>query len=146
MELNLPVKQLPVTRSGDGLYLKDVIRKKWLKVTPEEWVRQHLLLFFIEHLNYPKNLIGVEKSLQYGSLSKRSDVVVWDREGKPWLLAECKAPYLEIDDEVIYQAALYYEQIKPRHIILTNGIAHYHYDSNRGEEFKEVKEWPKFPG
>ena len=92
IKLNLPDFDYKLKKAEGKVWIFDVIRKKYLVLTPEEWVRQHVVHFLITHKKYPKALIKLEGGLNYNQLQKRSDIVVFDREGKPWMIMECKAP------------------------------------------------------
>ena len=144
MDLNFPVTQLQITKMEGELWLKDVVRKKWLRLTPEEWVRQHLLKYFTEKLNIPANLIAVESGIKYGKLKKRIDVLVRDRNGEVWLIAECKAPFVKLSDDVISQLAVYNSSLQAPYLVITNGMSHYIF-SNKGSGYEKKTEWPTFP-
>src|SRR5690606_38958100 len=122
--LNLPPFD-PVLRQTDGkLWIFDLLRKKHLVLTPEEWVRQHWINFLIEHLDYPRGLFSLEKALKYNQLTKRTDLIVFDREARPYLLIECKAPVIKIDQKTLHQAMTYNATLDCPNLILSNGINH----------------------
>jgi type I site-specific restriction endonuclease len=100
----------------------DLVRKKWLQLTPEEWVRQHLLNYLIQVEAYPAASIAVEKEVQLNDTKKRFDVVVYDRALKPFLVVECKAPYVALDRLVIDQALRYNLSLKAPFLMISNGI------------------------
>lgn len=99
----------------------DPIRKKWLILTPEEHVRQYILLYMIEVLQYPIALISVEKAISVGKMNKRFDIVVYNRKHKPWMLVECKAPEVAITEKTLHQLLNYQQTIQCQHWVLTNG-------------------------
>lgn len=103
----------------------DPVRKKFVALTPEEWVRQHVIAFLIEQKNIPVSRIGVEKALKVNTLLKRFDAVVFSRNGNPLLLIECKAPGVEITESVFDQAARYNMQLNATYFMITNGIDHF---------------------
>lgn len=105
-----------------GTCIFDVIRKKYIVLTPEEWVRQHFIHFLINSYKYPKSLMKVESGLKYNNLQKRSDIQVYTRKGHPFLIVECKASNVKLDSKVIDQAALYNKSIGADYIIVTNGM------------------------
>lgn len=105
-----------------GTCIFDVIRKKYIVLTPEEWVRQHFIHFLINSYKYPKSLMKVESGLKYNNLQKRSDIQVYTRKGHPFLVVECKASNVKLDSKVIDQAALYNKSIGADYIIVTNGM------------------------
>ncbi len=100
----------------------DVIRRKFVKLTPEEEVRQRFVSYLIHEKGFPKSLMGIEKSLKINGRLKRTDIVQYDHLGKPFLIVECKAPHIKITPNVFHQAAMYNLQLKVKYIILTNGI------------------------
>lgn len=123
--LNFPDYDFKFQRSADeaqSLRIYDFIRKKYVRLTPEEWVRQHLLNFLVNERKFPQSLIGVEKKLLINQLEKRTDVVMYSNTLKPLLLAECKAPEVPIDQAVFDQAARYNMTLNVHYFLLTNGI------------------------
>ncbi|CAN0437907.1 unnamed protein product, partial [Phaeothamnion confervicola] len=106
---------------------------------------QHIVHFFINHLKYPKSLIKIESGLKYNQLQKRSDVIVYDREGKPWLLLECKAPDLKLNQNAVLQAAVYNNDIKAKYIAISNGMQHACYEVKENvSETKLLKTFPEY--
>lgn len=120
--LNLPKFEIQVKEMDKGTCIFDVIRKKYIVLTPEEWVRQHFIHFLINSYKYPKSLMKVESGLKYNNLQKRSDIQVYTRKGHPFLVVECKASNVKLDSKVIDQAALYNKSIGADYIIVTNGM------------------------
>lgn len=112
----------PAGKDGDSVKIFDIIRGRYVSLTPEEWVRQHLLHFLLVDRSYPKGLIAVEKSLKVGTLDKRFDLLVYDREHHPILLAECKAPEIPLDQLVFDQAARYNRTLQVPYLLITNGL------------------------
>ena len=123
--LNLPEFEYKLRKADGKVWIFDVIRKKYLLLTPEEWVRQHFLHYLVNHYEYPKALIRIEGGLKFNTLSKRSDIVVFDREGKPWMLVECKSPDLKMSDAILRQASAYNVTLKAKYLTVTNGLVHY---------------------
>lgn len=122
--LNLPPFAHTLKRDGDKIFILDVLRKKYLQLTPEEWVRQHFVHFLINHMSYPRSLIKIEGGLRFNTLAKRSDIVIYNREGAPWMLVECKAPDYKLRQQTIEQAATYNHTLLARFIVITNGMTH----------------------
>jgi hypothetical protein len=143
-ELNLPPFEARI-RSGTGSKeeIYDPLRKRYVALTPEEWVRQHLIRLFLDRLAYPESLIAVEAPLRYNRLKKRSDLVVYRKDGNPGLIAECKAPHIALTRGVLEQAAMYNMPLQVRFLVLTNGIQHHILCINREEEKFEFRE--QFP-
>ncbi|MDR1673761.1 MAG: type I restriction enzyme HsdR N-terminal domain-containing protein [Bacteroidales bacterium] len=103
----------------------DLVRKKYVALTPEEWVRQHLIHYLSAEKNCPLTLMSVETPLRYAQMHKRSDVVVYGRNGQPLLLAECKAPEVPVNQKVFEQIAVYHQTIQSPFLLVTNGLLHY---------------------
>jgi hypothetical protein len=124
--LNLPAYQPRIRERSDGSReIFDPVRKKFIALTPEEWVRQHMLNYLIIHKNYPAILIGVEVPLRYNNLKKRSDIVVFNTAGRPAMIIECKAPDIPVTQVVFEQAAMYNIVFHCLYLLVTNGITHY---------------------
>lgn len=122
--LNLPHFEYKLKKAEGKVWIFDGIRKKYLVLTPEEWVRQHMINYLTQELLYPRALIKVEGGLTYNQLAKRSDILVFDREGKPWMIVECKSPELKLSDDTLHQAAMYNRTVKARYLTVTNGLVH----------------------
>ncbi len=103
----------------------DPVRHKFVALTPEEWVRQHLIAYLTLGKGYPVPMIGVEKQLLLNKMPKRFDLVVFNRNATPLLLAECKAPGVEITEKAFDQAARYNILLKAEYFLITNGLEHY---------------------
>lgn len=101
----------------------DFIRKKWLVLTPEEWVRQHVLNYLVTEKKFIASSISVEKELLLNDIKKRYDIVVYNRDLKPYLIVECKAPYIELDRLVVEQALRYNLTVKAEVVMITNGVS-----------------------
>jgi len=120
-ELRFPPIDIEVKEEGGKLLFFDPIRKKQLILTPEEWVRQHVVHYFVSQ-SYPKGLISTESGLRYNGLAKRTDIVVRDREGGVFMLVECKAPQIKIGQKAVEQATVYNQELKAKYLAVTNGI------------------------
>jgi hypothetical protein len=123
-QLNLPHAPLTTIFEDEKWMVLDLLRKKKLVLTPEEWVRQHLVHYLVAYKNYPKSLFVLEKGLKYNKLTKRLDILVLDRNGDPFLLIECKAPDVTLSQRTVEQVCLYNHTIKARFIAISNGIKH----------------------
>ena len=124
-KLNFPNYSFRFKNSENKTYIFDVIRKKFLLLTPEEWVRQHVVNFLIEEMNYPKSLINVEKLVKVNGIKKRYDIVVFRNDGSIFLLVECKAPEVTITQQTFDQIAQYNLVLKAENLMVTNGLNHY---------------------
>ena len=103
----------------------DIIRKKHIILTPEEWVRQHLVHFFINQLNYPKSLISVEDGLKVNKMQKRSDIIIYNRLGKVFMVVECKSAKIKLNQNSMIQLSTYNQKYNAEYIALTNGLQIY---------------------
>lgn len=111
--------------SENKVAIFDEIRKKFIILTPEEWVRQHVVRFLLEEKKYPKSYINVEKIIKINGLTKRYDVVVFYPDGTIFLLVECKAPAIAISQHTFDQIARYNMTLNAGHLMVTNGLNHY---------------------
>lgn len=122
-ELKYPSFNIRLKEGGkDKLQVFDTIRKKWLILTPEEWVRQHVVNYFIHDRNYPASLISLEKEIDLNGSRKRYDVVVFTKQLKPFIIVECKAPTIELSPDVLDQAARYNLKLNVQYVFITNGL------------------------
>jgi hypothetical protein len=124
-ELNLPAIQPQLLKEDGQVFVFDRLRKKYILLTPEEWVRQHWICFLIDHQGFSKSLLVSERGLVYNGLQKRTDLLVYDRSGLPYFLIECKAPDVEINQKVLSQAIAYNQTLKCPFIALSNGKRHF---------------------
>jgi len=99
----------------------DTSRKIWVRLTPEEWVRQNFLQYLLQTMLYPGALIAVEKELQLGELKKRFDILVYDGNHLPWMMIECKSMEVQLDDKVLTQVLRYHIAIPVPYLVITNG-------------------------
>ncbi|HLU50986.1 MAG TPA: type I restriction enzyme HsdR N-terminal domain-containing protein [Flavobacteriaceae bacterium] len=125
-QLNFPAYTFRFKSSENKILIFDEIRKKFVRLTPEEWVRQHVIQFLIHQKKYPKTLISVEKRITVAQLNKRYDIVVYTPEGDIQLLVECKAPEVTVSQEVFDQTARYNLLLKADYLMVTNGLQHYY--------------------
>lgn len=143
--LNFPPYSFRIKNSQNRQYIFDGIRKKFVVLQPEEWVRQHVLRYLVFTKNYPKSLINVEKQLTINNLKKRYDVVVFNPDGSIFLLIECKAPEINITQAVFDQIARYNLQLKSKYLMVTNGLAHYYCEmDHKNEKYMFLEDIPEF--
>ncbi len=121
-------------------FIWDSIRQMWLLLTPEEWVRQHVIAWLIGYKGIPALRISQEYPVNINGQHQRADIVVIDERAKPYILVECKAPNIAIDDEVVMQATRYNAVVKARYILLTNGKKLYCYEYSEGQ-YRAVREF-----
>jgi len=134
-KLNLPEYQTRIRQDArDRLDIFDPLRKKFVRLTPEEWVRQHIIHFLISFRGFPAGLIAVEAPLTYHRRKKRSDLLVYNRKGSPVMIVECKASHVDLTQEVFDQIALYNFNLRVNYLLVTNGIRHYACKMNMEEQ------------
>lgn len=120
-----------------------IVRKKWVVLTPEEWVRQHFLNLLFVHLGYPKGMTKLEHSLKYFRNQKRSDITILDKEGGVFLLVECKSPSVRLDQKVVSQVAEYNKVLNAKYLAITNGLNHFIWERNN-EGLVQLQAFPKY--
>ena len=125
VKLNLPDYAYKVKNRENKLYIFDNIRKKYVVLTPEEWVRQNFVNYLITDKNYPKSIIAIEKQLKFNDLVKRTDILVFDKQGLPDIIVECKSPGIKISQDTFDQIATYNLKLDANILIVTNGLQHY---------------------
>jgi hypothetical protein len=124
-ELNFPDYQFSV-RSEKGRHeIFDPARRKYVSLSPEEWVRQHIIQYLVSERNVPLSLIAVEYSLSYLGMSKRCDILVFNRQAVPQLLVECKAPTVILSAKTLEQIARYNRSFEVPYLLVSNGLSHY---------------------
>lgn len=122
--LELPHYEHLIQKKGEELYIFDTIRRKYILLTPEEWVRQQVVTWLHTEHHYPKSLMQVEKGHYYqNKVAKRTDIVIYNKQGEPFMLVECKAMDIEITEKTLWQAAMYNQTIGAKFILLTNGVS-----------------------
>ena len=136
---NLPTPDLRRFQGREEVF--DVCRKKWVSLTPEEWVRQQLLTQFIHVLEIPNTWIAVEKEIEVNKLRKRFDVLIYDGHGNPFCLIECKAPDVPLTTSVFDQLLRYHQQIPVPYLMISNGAQTVGWHKSEGQLF-ELTNWP----
>jgi hypothetical protein len=124
-ELNLPTHPFKFKEQNNLITIFDEVRKKYVVLTPEEWVRQNFIQFLIKNKKYPISLIAVEIGLKYNQLQKRADVLIYNKSGTPYLMIECKAPEVKISQDTFHQIATYNMAFKVNYLVVTNGMDHF---------------------
>lgn len=144
--LNLPEFKPKIQKVKGILYIFDPTRKKYLLLTPEEWVRQSLVAYLVHSRQYPQSLISIERGLKYEKRQKRSDIVVYDRMGQAFLLIECKAMYIPMDQKVLEQAAQYNHVLQAPYLAVTNGQDCLAYATDwQNQEMQILDSLPAYP-
>ncbi len=124
-ELNLPEYSFRITTQNGKEMIFDPLRRKYVRLTPEEWVRQNFVRYLVNEGKYPSGLIGIEVSFVFNRLKKRADILVHNRMGEPVMVVECKSPDVRLDDDVFDQIATYNLQFRVPYLVVTNGMVHY---------------------
>lgn len=124
MQLNFPTYKFKTKSEQNTNYVFDIVRKKYVVLTPEEWVRQHMIRYLIEEKKYPQALLAVERGLELNGLRKRFDLLAFNKNGQPQLLIECKSPDVELSRAVFEQIAVYNARYKVTLLLVTNGLQH----------------------
>jgi predicted type IV restriction endonuclease len=144
-QLNFPIYNFRFKNNENKVSIFDEIRKKFIILTPEEWVRQHVVRFLLEEKKYPKSLINVEKVLRINGLRKRYDIVVFNPDGSIFVLVECKAPEIKTAQATFDQIARYNLALNAQFLMVTNGLNHYfcRMDFENGK-YNFLKELPDY--
>ena len=125
LELNLPEYSYKLGETDGRLTIFDPVRKKFVVLTPEEWVRQHFINLLNNHLDFPRSLTSVETGIKYNSRIKRTDIMVLDEQLRPLVLVECKAPSVSINQSTVRQLAVYNKICQAKLLVVTNGMVTY---------------------
>jgi hypothetical protein len=144
-KLHFPTYTFRFKNSENKIAIFDEIRKKFILLTPEEWVRQHIIQFLLQEKTYPKSHINVEKIIKINSLNKRYDIVVYEPNGELFLLIECKAPDVKISQQTFDQIARYNLVLNAKYLMVSNGLNHYFCQMDfENEKYIFLEELPSF--
>jgi type I site-specific restriction endonuclease len=148
LRLNLPNYDFKMKTEQGSRQIFDPVRKKMVKLDPEEWVRQNLIQFLNKDKNYPISLMAVEKGLTVNKLSKRFDILCYNNDSKPLLLVECKAPNIKISQAAFDQISIYNLQFKVPFLLVSNGLEHYccqlDYEKNSYSFLSEIPDYQNY--
>ncbi len=123
--LNLPQYEIKITEKDGKRMIFDFLRKKYVALTPEEWVRQHFTHYLVEHKGYPKGLLGNEIELQIGDKRLRCDSILYNKVARPQMIIEYKAPTVPLQQKVFDQVSAYNLLLRVDYLIISNGMEHY---------------------
>jgi predicted type IV restriction endonuclease len=143
IKLSYPEHRFRLKEAEGVKFIFDELRRRWLKLTPEEWVRQHFVQYLISAKKYPSTLIALEKRIRLGELIKRFDILVYDQEHNPLMMVECKSMNVSLDENVFTQILRYNISIPVRFLVITNGNTCYAFDRGDGK-LEALKEIPEF--
>ena len=144
-KLHFPTYSFRFKNSENKVAIFDEIRKKFIILTPEEWVRQHVVQYLLQDKKYPKSYINVEKLIKINNLSKRYDIIVYQPNGEIYLLIECKAPEVTITQQTFDQIARYNLVLNAKYLMVSNGLNHYFCQMDfEKEKYVFLQELPEF--
>ena len=145
IDLCFPNYEFRIKNRHNKKYIFDLIRKKFILLTHEEWVRQNCIMFLINEQKITKVLINVEKKIKVNNLTKRYDIIVYKPNGSVFLLVECKSPKVNINQETFNQISIYNSEIIAQYLMLTNGLFNYYCSIDYSNQcYKFVKDFPKY--
>lgn len=121
IKIDYPEHKFRIKSENNLEFIFDELRRSWLRLTPEEWVRQNFLQYLVQVKNYPASLIAIEKEIHLGELKKRFDILVYDRQHKPWMMIECKEMNVKLDGNVLQQILRYNMAVPVHYLVITNG-------------------------
>jgi len=143
--LNLPTYSFKIKSDLQRKLIFDSIRKKYVVLTPEEWVRQNFIRYLVEEKDYPASLIAVEKKVDVNLLPQRSDIVLYNRNANPVMIVECKASKIKITQDVFNQIARYNMKLRVPFLVVTNGLKHFCcYMDYENKSFKFLEDIPNY--
>ena len=141
-QLNLPNAALKTKLVEGTTQVFDQVRKKYLVLTPEEWVRQHFIHYLNKEKNYPLGLMGVEQMLKYNTMQTQADIVLYTTDGNPNMIVQCKAPSVKITQDAFNQIAKYNFKLRVDFLVVTNGMQHFccamDYENNKITFLEEI--------
>lgn len=144
-KLNLPSYNFNIKLEGQRKLIFDSIRKKYVVLTPEEWVRQNFISYLVETKNYPRGLIAVEKKVDVNRMPQRSDIVLYNNRAIPVMIVECKASSVKISQDTFNQIARYNMKLQVQYLVVTNGLNHYcceiNYETNSFNFIQEIPDY-----
>lgn len=143
IKIEFPRNQVQTRKLNDGREVFDAIRKKWLLLTPEEWVRQNMIQYLLLVKKYPSSLIAVEKEIKLGELKKRCDLVVYHRNALPWMIIECKEMNVPLSEKTLEQILRYHIALPADFLMITNGSYSFGFQK-KDKEFFGIDEFPEF--
>lgn len=143
--LNLPTYEAKIRKNSNGLEIFDPLRRKYIALTPEEWVRQHFINYLINYKNYPASLMANEAGIKLNSLTRRCDTVVYNNQLVPLMIVEYKESKVQITQNVFDQVVRYNTVLKVPYIVVSNGILHYccrmNYEDQSFEYLTDIPEY-----
>ena len=143
IKIEFPKERIKIEQRQGINEIFDVVRKKWLVLTPEEWVRQNIIQYLLITKNYPLSLVAIEKEIKLGELRKRCDIVIYNRNMLPWMIIECKEMNIALSEKTIEQILRYHISLPAQFLIISNGSYSYGF-KKKDNEFIEMNTFPEF--
>ncbi|HVI48964.1 MAG TPA: type I restriction enzyme HsdR N-terminal domain-containing protein [Chitinophaga sp.] len=143
--INFPAPDFKIVNEAGKELIFDRFRKKYVVLTPEEWVRQNFLNYLVKTLLYPQSLIGIEKEILLGEMKKRFDIVIYNREMQPWMLVECKEMNVPLSQQTLEQVVRYNMVIPAAFLTITNGVNTFCCTYSSGQQWRFLEELPGYP-
>ena len=143
-KLNFPQYSFRIKKSKDKLFIFDIVRRKFVNLSPEEWVRQHIIAYLSNEKKFPLSLLTIEKEINLNGRSLRPDIVAFNQSGLPILLVECKAPDIKLTSSTLDQASTYNLKLGIKNIYLSNGLQHYFLSQQKLGQVSYFSEIPEY--
>lgn len=143
IKIDYPAYDFKIRKEKNTEFIFDAMRKRWLVLTEEEWVRQNFLQYITQVKNYPVSLIAIEKEIYLGELKKRCDIVVYNRDTLPWMIIECKEMSERLNAKVLDQILRYHITLPAKYLVVTNGSYCFGFEKREGQ-FYEINELPQY--
>ena len=132
IKIKYPAFEFKIKEKEGNEIIFDVLRKKWIALTPEEWVRQNFIQYLLQESKYPRSFVAVEKEIMLGELRKRFDVLIYNRNHEPWMMIECKSMDITLDQKVLDQVLRYNISVPVKFMVITNGSYSYAFERKEG--------------
>ena len=143
VKIQYPEHHFKLKKENDREMIFDELRKTWLKLTPEEWVRQNFILYLADSMRYPSSLIAIEKKIMVGEMVKRFDILIYNKQHEPWMMVECKSPDVSLNENVLAQVLRYNVAMPVIYLVITNGKQCMVFEK-RAAQLIEKEEIPEF--
>ena len=144
-QLNLPHYKFKIKNKENKPFIFDIVRKKYVALSPEEWVRQHIVHFLVEEKKYPISLIAIEKKILVNSLTKRPDILIFGKNGTSFIIVECKSAQIPLNQNVFDQIARYNLALNATFLMVSNGLEHYYCSmDHKNEQYSFLEELPDY--
>lgn len=143
IKIHYPAHDFKMKKENDREMIFDELRKTWLKLTPEEWVRQNFICYLLHSKQYPSALVALEKRIMMGEMTKRFDILIYDAQHKPWMMVECKSTNVQLKEDVLNQVLRYNVAMPVSYLVITNGTHCMAFKKNE-QQLMPLTELPEF--